>query len=340
MKLRAAVSCGLLVLSCGAVADHDTPENNPWNASIFASYIDADSNRLLHTVGEGKDDGAGIGGALGYRFNPNWEARLIFQNWDLESDGDAFGVDALYHFSKHHFYAIGGIKHEDIGFDDGELLNFGLGKRFELTNQLFFTAEALLTQSIDNSSYNDFIANLGLTYTFGSRKAKPPAKPAPAPVARLDSDNDGVYDDEDACPNTPMTDAVDSQGCSRYKMEDENITLSINFASNDDRGAQKYYSEIKQVAEFMAKYPDSTVVIEGHTSSRGGAAYNQNLSERRAKNVAAILVERFGVGQSRVSHVGYGEERLLDTANTNEAHRKNRRIEARISGSKRVKIRR
>ena len=70
--------------------------------------------------------------------------------------------------------------------------------------------------------------------------------------------------------------------------------------------------EIERVVEFMKKYPDATVTIEGHTSVLGSASYNQNLSERRAKRVADIMVSKYGVAQSRVSHVGFGETQLLD----------------------------
>lgn len=123
-------------------------------------------------------------------------------------------------------------------------------------------------------------------------------------------------------------------------MSEDTIRLSINFANNSDVIDESYYSEIAGVANFMKKYPDATVIIEGHTSVRGDAAYNQNLSERRAKMVADIIVNQYNIGQSRVSSVGYGETRLLDTSNSRDADRKNRRIEARISGSKRIKVRR
>ncbi|MFT4926086.1 MAG: OOP family OmpA-OmpF porin, partial [Phenylobacterium sp.] len=229
---------------------------------------------------------------------------------------------------------------------DGKMLNFGIGKRFELNEKLYFTAEGLVTQSLKSHGSNDYMVNVGLTYLFGKRTKQHVATPPPvAPVkpektVRLDSDKDGIYDDMDNCPNTPMIDAVDSSGCSRYAEEDESIRLSINFASNDDKVAQHYYGEIQRVADFMARYPDSTVVIEGHTSVKGGDAYNQQLSERRAKKVAGILMSRYSIAGHRVSHMGYGETRLVNTGNTNEAHSENRRIEARISGSKRVKVRR
>jgi OOP family OmpA-OmpF porin len=338
MKICTAVSAGLILLSCGAIG-----QDNPWNISGFASYLDPDSDRraVFKTITLGLEDDLGFAAALGYRFDSKWAVRGIFNQWDFNHTANGYGLDALYHFNDEQFYGIAGYKHADISGGDDEILNLGLGKRFAINDKLFFTAEALVNQSLKDS-FNDFGVNLGLTYFFGS-KAHTPVKQAPvvkAPTIRVDSDGDGVYDDEDNCPNTPMVDAVDGNGCSRYAMEDESVRLSINFANNDDKVMRHYYGEIERVAHFLTKYPDSNVVIEGHTSAKGSEAYNQQLSERRAKMVAGILVSHFGVNASRVSHVGYGEERLLDNADTPTADQQNRRIEAKISGSKRVTIKR
>ncbi len=341
MKLHLALGVALASLVTPVAAN-----DSPWNISGFASYLDPDSDRTLINTNIGLDEDIGIAAALGYRFNTKWEGRVIFNQWKLGHTADGYGVDGLYHFNDKHLYGIFGYKHADLNGGDDELLNVGLGKRFELSERLYFTAEALVNQSLKDS-YNDFGVNIGLTYFFGERsktvmpKPKPAAPVAPAkPAKPVDSDGDGVYDDADACPNTPMSDAVDSQGCTRYEMDSESVRLQINFANNDDKVAQHYYSEIERVAEFMSKYPEATVVIEGHTSKVGAASYNQNLSERRAKMVAKILVEHFGVQSSRVSHVGYGETQLLNDADTAQAHKENRRIEAKISGSKKVKVKR
>ncbi len=339
MIIRTTVSTALLLLSCGAVA-----QENPWNISGFASFFDADSDRrIINNNGiSAVEDDIGFAGALGYRFTPKWEARLIASKWDVGHSAKGFGVDALYHLNDKHLYVIGGVKHADITGPDDNLLNLGLGKRFELTDKLYLSGEALVYQSLERS-YHDFGINLGLTYMFGNKEPAYVAPPAPepaAPVVRLDSDKDGVYDDQDSCPNTPMIDAVDASGCTRYTMEDENVRLSINFASDNDNVAQHYFSEIERVANFMKKYTDTTVVIEGHTSRKGSAAYNQNLSERRAKMVAKILTSQFNIDSSRVSHAGFGESKLLNDADTKAAHQENRRIEARLSGSKRVKVKR
>lgn len=338
MKLRSLVGVGLLCIGTSALA-----QESPWNISGFASYLDPDDDRVRVNTLLPVDDDIGFALALGYRFSPKWEGRAIFNQWEFGDTANGYGLDALYHFNDEHLYGILGYKHADITGGDDELLNLGLGKRFAMSERLFFTAEGLVSQSLKDS-YNDFGVNLGLTYLFGEKKRAYTPTPAPTPepvkAAPKDSDGDGVYDNRDSCPNTPKTDAVDSSGCTKYTMEDESVRLHINFANNNDKVEQHYYSEIERVAKFMSKFPDAKVVIEGHTSKSGSESYNQKLSERRAKMVAKILVDHFGVDSARVSHMGYGESQLLNQGDSAAAHRENRRIEAKISGSKRVKVKR
>jgi OmpA-OmpF porin, OOP family len=66
--------------------------------------------------------------------------------------------------------------------------------------------------------------------------------------------------------------------------------------------------------------------ISGHTDSVGSDAYNQGLSERRAKSVGDYLVEH-GVQAQRLDAVGYGESRPVATNDTVEGRAKNRRVE-------------
>jgi outer membrane protein OmpA-like peptidoglycan-associated protein len=81
----------------------------------------------------------------------------------------------------------------------------------------------------------------------------------------------------------------------------------------------------------MATYGNTDVVIEGHTDSAGSEEYNQGLSERRANAVRDDLVNEHDIDADRVSTVGYGESRPVDTNNTEAGRANNRRIEAVIS---------
>ena len=64
----------------------------------------------------------------------------------------------------------------------------------------------------------------------------------------------------------------------------------------------------------LRRIQQRTIVIEGHTDASGSDRYNQHLSERRALAVKRYLVDRYGVDASRLSVVGFGEQRLHDRA--------------------------
>jgi outer membrane protein OmpA-like peptidoglycan-associated protein len=80
----------------------------------------------------------------------------------------------------------------------------------------------------------------------------------------------------------------------------------------------------------MIKYPETSILVEGHTDSSGPENYNQQLSERRANSVKDLLVQR-GVQEHRVNIIGYGEGRPLVTNATPEGRQMNRRVEIRIN---------
>jgi len=75
---------------------------------------------------------------------------------------------------------------------------------------------------------------------------------------------------------------------------------------------------------------DYSVEIGGHTDKRGSDAYNQDLSDRRAKAVREYLIAR-GVPADELSAVGYGESVPLDPSDTMAAYAKNRRTEFKVS---------
>jgi OOP family OmpA-OmpF porin len=112
------------------------------------------------------------------------------------------------------------------------------------------------------------------------------------------------------------------------------ITLDVEFDSDRAVVKDKYKNEIKKVADFMKKYPNTTAVIEGHTDSTSTAAHNQKLSEARANSVRHYLINNFGIKASRLTAVGYGEDRPIASNNTEEGKQKNRRVQAVIKAIK------
>lgn len=85
-------------------------------------------------------------------------------------------------------------------------------------------------------------------------------------------------------------------------------------------------SDLRALANNLNQYPDTDVIVEGHTDNTGSAAYNQDLSTRRAQAVSGVLLEA-GVAPFRVRSVGRGEDDPLFTNLTPEGRQQNRRVE-------------
>jgi len=88
-------------------------------------------------------------------------------------------------------------------------------------------------------------------------------------------------------------------------------------------------ADLRTLAGSLQRYPDSTVQIVGHTDNTGTAAYNQDLSQRRAGAVAAILTGA-GVSAGRIQAFGRGEDQPIATNLTPEGRAQNRRVDITI----------
>lgn len=150
------------------------------------------------------------------------------------------------------------------------------------------------------------------------------AAPKPMPVAMpampMDSDGDGVIDDKDACPGTPMGIAVDERGCWA-------MSSSMLFDLNKATIKKEFYPMLNETKVIFDKYPTMKVQIEGHADSTGTDSYNQMLSEKRAKAVMNYLVDNVGIAAGRLNAVGYGESKPAYSNETKEGRAKNRRVE-------------
>ncbi|KAJ8138832.1 hypothetical protein OY671_007954 [Metschnikowia pulcherrima] len=84
-----------------------------------------------------------------------------------------------------------------------------------------------------------------------------------------------------------------------------------------------------KVAQSLNQYPDSSIDVYGHTDSTGSDAYNQALSERRARAVADYSTSR-GVSYSRIRSQGFGETQPVASNDTEAGRSANRRVEIKI----------
>ena len=143
-----------------------------------------------------------------------------------------------------------------------------------------------------------------------------------------DSDNDGVLNNLDQCPDTPPGTMVDAGGC---PMEKISVTLDVKFDVGKSELRRTFDPSLAKVADFMKRFPDTTVLIEGHTDNVGSAAANRRLSQKRAEAVRTALVNRFGIQARRVTATGFGAERPILDNGSPEGRAANRRVVATIS---------
>jgi outer membrane protein OmpA-like peptidoglycan-associated protein len=104
------------------------------------------------------------------------------------------------------------------------------------------------------------------------------------------------------------------------------LSQDLLFATNSTAVSGVSQNELLTVANSLNRYPNSTVNVIGHTDNVGDAAFNQDLSERRARAVAGILLNG-GVASSRIRAIGAGENQPI-ASNLNASGRQmNRRVE-------------
>ncbi len=93
---------------------------------------------------------------------------------------------------------------------------------------------------------------------------------------------------------------------------------------------------LTKLAAILNKYPDTNIIIEGHTDSTGSRAYNMTLSENRAKAVAAFLATQ-NVQSSRFTIMGYGPDQPIASNDTPEGRQLNRRVDIGIIANEKLK---
>ncbi len=180
-----------------------------------------------------------------------------------------------------------------------------------------------------------------------------------------DTDSDGVPNDMDQCPDTPLGVEVDSKGCpipvktEEPEPEPEKIQVDTDgdgipddqddCPANTPKGAvvsqrgcwivesllfdfnkwdikSEFYPNLDQVVSILEKNPALKITIKGHTDNIGTKEYNMKLSEKRAKAVMEYFLKK-GINKERLSSEGFGFTKPVGTNSTSEGRAKNRRVE-------------
>jgi OOP family OmpA-OmpF porin len=211
----------------------------------------------------------------------------------------------------------------------------GVGISYNLSDRLAFRGEVAARYDRDNNSLNtplsdsygfkrnsgfvDGIATVGLTYSFGGHAAPPPPPPAvtppPPPPPPVREENKNVQT------------TIDLRGV-EFKFDHprpgEKLVPSLKAPTADS------VQILDEAIDTLKRNPNVKVEVDGHTDSVGSDAYNQKLSERRAKGVYEYLTEH-GVPSSQLDGPkGFGESQPIDTNDTAAGRQRNRRTELKV----------
>lgn len=261
----------------------------------------------------------------------------------------------------------------NIGFKD--VLRFGLGYKGNFSENEnfgplvtiglnFSNIKSLISQEFTTSevsSYSVGTTELTLKYEVKNKDDNKEEKKDEEVIEeeKVDSDNDGVFDDEDECPNLFGSVAAkgcpdidndgvrDSQdlcpntigeilnnGCPILSEKDSSILkkamTNLEFDKNSTRITPSSYSYVSNIGKLLLGNKNMVLIISGHTDSDASDEYNYNLSAKRAQSVRNYL-SNMGISKSRLIMDFYGESKPLYPNDNDSNMQKNRRVEFNIS---------
>ena len=288
-----------------------------------------------------KVDNVLLGGTSGHS-NHHWSnntvgvaARFYAGGWNAWRPYALVGVMGSHHQS-----------FLDSGWAPAAELGGGLSKTIGASSDI--RVEAGYRYDWDNKSqptkdgYGDWFLGFSVVSRFGA-PAEAPAAPAPAPApAAPDCSKtivNGVNLCDNKCPNLAEGTIVGPDGCpqkvvidlrgvnfkfDRPKVGETNISKSLAEPTADS------ISVLSQAVDTLQRYPQVHVTVAGYTDSIGTDAYNQKLSQRRAKIVYDYLTSH-GIDASRLEGpIGHGESDPIGDNKTDAGRAQNRRTELQV----------
>lgn len=165
----------------------------------------------------------------------------------------------------------------------------------------------------------------------GAPSADPAKNGCPEPK---DDDEDGILDTDDACPHEPGPKDADPKknGCPKAQLTGDQIRIleQVQFATNSAKILPESDAVLSAVLKILQDLPQIKLLsVEGHTDNKGGKGYNRDLSKRRAAAVVKWLVDK-GIDKKRLTSSGFGQEKPIDTNETEAGRANNRRVEFHI----------
>ena len=299
----------LMILAAGAVAA------DSWYLGGTLGYYDLDSEHAIADDYQGSQAGLQIG----KQFGDNMALELGHGVNIGHDDFDVTSLTGLLWMGSEAAnwrpYALIGINQYNFddasnlvaGHDDKSIqIVAGLGLGTMLNDNVQFRADIRSILGHDEDG-EDVGMQLSLNHMFGK-------KSVPAPVAAPEPASAPVVQEE------PEVRTI-------------TIRLNVEFEFDKDTVLAIYGDQLEAIAAAMSSYEDIELVLEGHTDSRGSDNYNADLSDRRAKAVKAKLAVDYGIATSRISAIGYGESRPIDSNDTDDGRARNRRVVGEMSFS-------
>ena len=316
-----------------------------WYVSPYGSFVQPGGDRGSNS---GWGGGMGFGKILNEHFNV--ELKGFYQglsggsshgNWDM-TGGTA---DVQYYISRGTFspYTVIGLGAMNSSHNGNSGTGFigeaGAGLTYEVSDNFLLRSDVRYRYNNNaganlqpgTNEFHDMIVNVGFVIPFGPKPvahvavAEPRPLPPPQPVkggcSTLDSDNDGVNDCEDRCPNTPVGAKVSIVGCWIVDVKFDNDSAVIK---------PEYFGNLDNTAKVIKENPGLPIEIQGHTSKTGGFKHNMTLSERRAIAVKKYLVD--GAHVPGLTTRGYGWTQPIDTNDTEAGRANNRRVQLNVLG--------
>ena len=117
-------------------------------------------------------------------------------------------------------------------------------------------------------------------------------------------------------------------GADQVRLPEGKVVIFFELNSNElpDREVAK----LNRVVNFYSKHPDSQIVIDGYTDSRGDLAFNNRLSKFRADMIKSYFEKR-GIPDKQIETFGRGPQNPLASNDTNAGRKKNRRVEIKVN---------
>lgn len=369
-----------LVVTAVALGMYSTFSFAETEPHVSSMYITPMVTAVRTDSARSVDDAPAFTLAAGFEPFRHWNVELnLFRGTFERADGDhlqmnAAGINVLRVFRRNarvEPYLLMGVgslhKEQDIGADANNVYADAGGGFFvrlrggdTVRNSLSLRVDLRARHDgADEGERLDWLLGMGLQYAFGGpvRDTAPAAVPPPTPVPAqpLDSDGDGVFDDEDRCPATRPGAVVGADGCDLdsdrdrvripadecpatpegtrvnahgCELRDEISLPRVAFAYNSDELLPESFAALDDAVETLEMNPDLRIEIAGHTDYVGSDAFNLDLSARRAESVRRYLAAH-GVTNELTTR-GYGEGLPVADNATEEGRARNRRVLLRI----------